>query len=290
MLSGVLVSTAGTRVCAQFSTQGFDTVIVEKKYRDEFIYWFHSPYSRQVRMVWQDIAQRPKPVGDPWQHCSWKILTEKGNDPWTIWFTLKMQKSYYRNQGVGYIIPWHHTIQDPADPTLAPIALAEPPEPEHFVPSRLFLEGESVVRMVSSNHDSLFAVLYTQPQNRAPFKKWLKQYVRSDEGDAPVLNQAFIDPIYRDAGLLIYLDQVRYALLCSGAQRRIWLFRDDQLLAMFQYDLDHLPSIQGPQMPFRIEPYMFVRPGLDTADQQKLPLFLMLGRASAELVKDRRFF
>jgi hypothetical protein len=82
----------------------------------------------------------------------------------------------------------------------------------------------------------------------------------------------------------------KYILICGGAQRRAWIFRDDLLLAMFQYDLDHLPDISAPAYNFRIEPYMFIRPGLPQVDQRQIPFLLMLARASAEMVKDRRFF
>lgn len=276
---------------AQFSTAGFDTVIIEKKNPDDFIYWFGEPYGIPVRMIYEGFGAMPQAgIEDNYQRCRWRFLTGKDQGQFFVEFSIRVGRGVDLVQGMSYLMPNYQNLWDPPAATEAPIAIPAYTEPGYNGRSFYTLDAKSPVTVYGKAGDSITATLYTRLAIDPPFKGILKRARRAGEADLPVLGHDRYDPTLRDAGLVVHAAKQNYLLLCSGAQRRAWIFRDDLLLAMFQYDLDHIPAISAPAYGFRIEPYMFIRPGLPQTDQQQIPFLLMMARAAAEIVKDKRYF
>ena len=263
---------------------------MEKKYPDEFIYWMGPPFDRQVRMVWQGFLVPAVNPASKVRHCSWQLLTTDGDGPCTIVFTLNVFIPGERYRSELYVIPTYRESGDPASSAMAPFVFPALPEPAAGRYPRLRLEKKSPVRIFTRPGDTLSATLYTDPAVQLPFRSMIRKATRDDRSDIPVLSQASYDPSLRDAGLVVRMEQQQYVILCSGSQRRAWIFQDERLLVMFQYDLDHLPFLAVPAYAFRIEPFLFLRPGLTDRQRKDLPLLLMTARSAAELVKDSRLF
>jgi hypothetical protein len=272
---------------AQFSTTGFDTVIIEKKYQDEFRYWFGEPYGLQASIMYEGLTMSRS---ENHRFCRWRILTTQDEVHFIIDFSIKIVQGFDLNQGLSPGMPNYLNLYDPPAARQAPPAIPAYVEPGFNGRLGYILETKSPVKIFGHPGNPITATLYTRPATDQPFSGILSRAKRAGGTDLPVLGHERYDPTLRDAGLVVDVSNRKYMLLCSGAQRRAWIFRGDLLLAMFQYDLDHIPGITAPRYDFRIEPYMFVRPGIPEAEKRQIPFLLMLARAAAELVKDSRYF
>lgn len=131
--------------------------------------------------------------------------------------------------------------------------------------------------------------LYTEPESEKIFIELLRTVNPDTESQRPLLGYNYYDPSLRDVGLTGTLYGQSFLILYSGGQRRVWIFLDKQLVAMFQADNDYMRSSLPPLSTFKIKPYLLLKPGYSHLEQANYIRLAMLARAAAEFVRLKIF-
>jgi hypothetical protein len=175
---------------AQFSTAGFDTVIIEKKNPDDFIYWFGEPYAFQYRMICYGFRSPSSDLWNRYETCRWQFLSGQNEGMLVVDFRASAERGVGLTQGLSYLIPNYENLHDPAVPTPAPVAVPTYIEPAYNGRSGFRLERKSPVKIFSNKGDTITAALFTKPEFDQPFRGMISRARRAGEADLPVLGHA----------------------------------------------------------------------------------------------------